>query len=58
MRLLIIFLCFGILVFLAGWAIRSTFIMHGYSNKPIGGAMVAAGFLVMGVSVWRILKNR
>lgn len=51
-------LLIGIVIFAAGWAVRSTYIMHGFVNKPIGGALICLGFFVIGISLWRIIKNR
>jgi hypothetical protein len=50
-------LIFGVILFSAGWAIRSTVIMHSYDNKPLGGAMVAVGFLLMGIAITRMMKK-
>jgi len=47
----------GVILFAAGWAIRSTMLMHGYENKPIGGALVAVGFLVIGWGIMRAVRN-
>lgn len=47
----------GFVAFIAGWSIRSTFVMQGYVNKPVGGIMIAIGALVMGISLYKIIKN-
>lgn len=47
----------GFVVLVLGWAIRSTFVMHSYSSKPLGGIIMAVGMLVMGISLYKIFKN-
>jgi len=51
------FFVVGFVVFLTGWAIRSTFIMHNYENKPLGGGLIAIGMFAMGVSAFKLLKK-
>lgn len=48
----------GLVIFAAGWAIRSTVVMHSYANKPVGGALIVLGFLILGGSIYLITKNR
>lgn len=50
-------LIFGMILFSSGWAIRSTYLMHSYDNKPIGGVLITIGFLLIGMSVIKMLKK-
>lgn len=47
----------GLVLFFIGWAIRSTFLMHTYANKPLGGIIVAVGMLIMGIFSYKLLKR-
>lgn len=47
----------GMVIFFIGWAIRSTFLMHTYANKPLGGIIVATGMLIIGVYAYKLLKR-
>lgn len=49
-------LIIGVIIFASGWAIRSTVIMHSFDNKPLGGAMVAVGFIVMAAGIIKLVK--
>lgn len=51
-------LIFGFVLFMLGWAIRSTFIMANFVNKPLGGAVLTAGMLIMGYAAYRLLKKK
>jgi hypothetical protein len=49
----IIILALAVVMMGGGWAIRSTFIMENYVNKPLGGAMITiGGLLFVGCLVW------
>lgn len=50
------FIC-GLVIFFIGWAIRSTFLMHNYANKPLGGIIIAIGMLTVGVFAYKLLKR-
>jgi len=50
-------LIFGLIIFSAGWAIRSTYLMKSVVNKPIGGVLITIGLLLMGISVSRMIKK-
>lgn len=54
MRILLII---GVILFAAGWAYRSTVLLHTYANKPIGGILVTIGFVIMGIAMWRLVKK-
>lgn len=50
-------LVIGLAMFMCGWAVRSTFVMHNFVNKPLGGAFVAAGLLVISYAAYKLLKK-
>lgn len=31
--------------------------MHSYGNKPIGGALIALGLLVMAMGIYKLIKK-
>lgn len=47
----------GFIVFALGWAIRSTYVMHSYVNKPIGGALITIGFMVLAWGIFKLIKS-
>lgn len=47
----------GIAMFGVGWAIRSTFLIANYVNKPIGGAMVTIGAVMISLSIIMIFNK-
>lgn len=53
-----IILVLGLVMIGLGWAIRSTFIIEDYWNKPIGGAMITIGVLVFSITFLSLFKNR
>lgn len=50
-------LIIGLIIFFIGWAIRSTFWMHNYANKPLGGIGMAIGMLIVGLFTYKLLKR-
>lgn len=52
----IIWLVIGVIIFAAGWSVRSTFIMQGYVNKPIGGVLIAVGALIWDYCLYKYAK--
>jgi hypothetical protein len=48
----------GFSIFFIGWAIRSTFLMYSYTNKPLGGAIMALGMLITGIYGVKLLKRK
>lgn len=50
-------LIIGLVVFFVGWAIRSTFLMRDYTNKPIGGILIAIGMMIIGIFCYKLLKK-
>jgi hypothetical protein len=51
-------LIIGFSLFMLGWAIRSTFIMHNFVNKPLGGAILTTGMLIMGYAAYKLLNKK
>lgn len=47
----------GLVIFFIGWAIRSTFLLHSYTNKPLGGIIIAAGMFIVGIFAYKLLKR-
>lgn len=50
-------LVFGFVLFIGGWAIRSTFIMYDQVNKPLGGAILTTGMLIIGYAAYTLLTS-
>lgn len=47
----------GLVLMMSGWIIRTSFIMHSYSNKPVGGIIMAIGMLIIGWMAYKLLKK-
>lgn len=58
MKKRLVILIIGMFLFGTGWAIRSTFIMHDYVNKPIGGALIFVGMLAIGICMYWMIKKQ
>jgi hypothetical protein len=53
----IIILALGVLLIGCGWAIRSTFMVDNYANKPLGGAMITAGGLIVALCAYGLIRK-
>jgi hypothetical protein len=53
----IITLVLGVLMIGGGWAIRSTFIVDNYANKPLGGAMITIGGLIVVMCAYGLIRK-
>jgi uncharacterized membrane protein len=53
----IIGLVLGVLMIGGGWAIRSTFIVDNYANKPLGGAMITVGGLIVAMCAYSLMRK-
>lgn len=53
----IITLALGVLLIGCGWAVRSTFIADNYINKPLGGAMITVGGLIVVMCAYGLIRK-